>query len=61
MILPCVDGNTAFPEVKQALREPDGLLCFGGDLSCQRLIAAYQQGIFPWYSTGEPILWWTPS
>jgi leucyl/phenylalanyl-tRNA--protein transferase len=61
MILPCVDGNIAFPDVKHALKEPDGLLCFGGDLSIHRLISAYQQGIFPWYSSDEPILWWSPS
>jgi len=39
---------------------PDGLLCMGGDLSPERLILAYQYGIFPWYSDYEPILWWTP-
>jgi len=44
-----------------ALAEPDGLLAIGGDLSAPRLIAAYQQGIFPWYSEGEPILWWSPA
>jgi len=43
------------------LAEPDGLLAIGGDLSAPRLIAAYQQGIFPWYSEGEPILWWSPA
>ena len=42
------------------LAEPDGLLAIGGDLSVPRLVAAYQQGIFPWYSEGEPILWWSP-
>jgi leucyl/phenylalanyl-tRNA--protein transferase len=41
--------------------EPDGLLAVGGDLSVPRLLAAYQQGIFPWYSEGEPILWWSPA
>ena len=41
--------------------EPDGLLAVGGDLSPARLLAAYSQGIFPWYSTGEPILWWSPA
>lgn len=49
-----------FPDVELALREPDGLLAVGGDLSSERLIAAYQQGIFPWYSEGQPILWWSP-
>ena len=41
--------------------EPDGLLAIGGDLSAPRLITAYRQGIFPWYSEGEPILWWSPA
>lgn len=61
MILPCVDGDTPFPDPNRALAEPDGLLCFGGDLSDNRLLSAYHQGIFPWYSTGEPILWWSPA
>lgn len=51
----------AFPPVERALREPDGLLATGGDLSPARLLAAYRRGIFPWYSDGEPILWWSPS
>ena len=50
----------AFPPVEQALAEPDGLLCAGGDLSTARLLEAYRRGIFPWYSTGQPILWWSP-
>jgi leucyl/phenylalanyl-tRNA--protein transferase len=54
------DSPDAFPSVKLALREPDGLLAAGGDLSPQRLIAAYRRGIFPWYSHGQPILWWCP-
>lgn len=49
-----------FPPVTKALREPDGLLAVGGDLSAQRLIAAYRQGIFPWFNPGQPILWWSP-
>ncbi len=49
-----------FPDVALALREPDGLLAVGGDLSPARIIAAYRQGIFPWYSEGQPILWWSP-
>lgn len=52
--------NIAFPDVGYALEEPNGLLAFGGDLSTQRLINAYRHGIFPWYSEGEPILWWSP-
>lgn len=50
----------AFPDPSRALRHPNGLLAAGGDLSPERLIAAYQRGIFPWYSAGEPILWWSP-
>lgn len=50
-----------FPPVERALRDPDGLLAAGGDLSCERLLAAYRRGIFPWYSDGEPILWWSPA
>ena len=49
-----------FPPVEQALRDPDGLLAAGGDLSPERLVAAYRRGIFPWYSEGQPILWWSP-
>lgn len=47
-----------FPELRCAAS--DGLLCAGGDLSVERLLCAYQSGIFPWYSEGEPILWWSP-
>lgn len=50
-----------FPDVEQAMEEPDGLLAVGGDLSPARLLAAYSQGIFPWYSDGQPILWWSPN
>lgn len=49
-----------FPSVNTALTEPDGLLAAGGDLSVERLTNAYRHGIFPWYSPGEPILWWSP-
>jgi leucyl/phenylalanyl-tRNA---protein transferase len=54
------DSPEAFPPVDRALREPDGLLAAGGDLSPSRLLAAYRRGIFPWYSRGQPILWWCP-
>jgi len=47
-----------FPPVESAT--PDGLLAVGGDLSSERLLAAYQHGIFPWYNPGQPILWWSP-
>jgi leucyl/phenylalanyl-tRNA--protein transferase len=49
-----------FPAVEQALDEPSGLLAAGGDLRPERLLAAYRRGIFPWYSPGQPILWWCP-
>lgn len=55
------DIKTAFPDVNTALTEPNGLLAIGGDLSVERLLAAYRRGIFPWYSRGQPILWWTPN
>jgi leucyl/phenylalanyl-tRNA--protein transferase len=51
---------TLFPDPRKALAEPNGLLAFGGDLSPQRLVAAYTRGIFPWYSEGDPLLWWSP-
>jgi len=46
--------------LEQALREPPGLLAAGGDLSPARLLAAYERGVFPWYSAQQPILWWSP-
>lgn len=49
-----------FPPVELALDDPDGLLAVGGDLSIERLLVAYQHGIFPWYSHNQPILWWSP-
>jgi leucyl/phenylalanyl-tRNA--protein transferase len=54
------DPPHVFPPVDHALREPDGLLAAGGDLSPERLLAAYQRGIFPWYEEGQPLLWWSP-
>jgi leucyl/phenylalanyl-tRNA--protein transferase len=54
------DPPDAFPPVSEALRDPDGLLCAGGDLSTARLLEAYRRGIFPWFSAGQPILWWSP-
>ncbi len=53
-------NTTLFPPVEKALADPNGLLAFGGDLSPGRLLAAYRDGIFPWYSPGDPILWWSP-
>jgi len=55
-----LDKQTPFPPLQQALTEPNGLIAIGGDLSAQRLLAAYRQGIFPWFSPGEPVLWWSP-
>jgi len=54
------DPNAPFPPVRRALREPDGLLAAGGDLSPIRLLNAYRHGIFPWFGEGQPILWWSP-
>jgi leucyl/phenylalanyl-tRNA--protein transferase len=50
----------AFPDVDYAMIQPNGLLAVGGDLSPERLLHAYRQGIFPWFSEGQPILWWAP-
>lgn len=49
-----------FPPLETALREPNGLLAAGGDLSPERLLAAYRHGCFPWYQDGQPLLWWSP-
>jgi leucyl/phenylalanyl-tRNA---protein transferase len=54
------DDDEWFPPLEQALDEPEGLLAAGGDLSPARLLAAYRSGIFPWYSAGQPVLWWAP-
>ncbi len=50
----------AFPDVEFALTQPNGLLAVGGDLGVERLLSAYRRGIFPWFSEGQPILWWAP-
>ncbi|MBU1438298.1 MAG: leucyl/phenylalanyl-tRNA--protein transferase [Gammaproteobacteria bacterium] len=50
-----------FPSLSSALRKPDGLLAMGGDLSVERLHQAYRTGVFPWFSEGDPLLWWSPS
>jgi leucyl/phenylalanyl-tRNA---protein transferase len=54
------DSPEWFPPPEQALEDPPGLLAAGGDLSPERLLAAYRRGIFPWYSPGQPVLWWSP-
>lgn len=64
MSLPWLDprnDDQPFPAPGRALAEPDGLLAAGGNLSPRRLLHAYRQGIFPWYSSGQPILWWSPN
>lgn len=53
-------SDEPFPDVALALREPDGLLAAGGDLTVERLLRAYRNGIFPWYGWEDPILWWSP-
>ncbi|GGF55701.1 leucyl/phenylalanyl-tRNA--protein transferase [Alteromonas lipolytica] len=59
--LPYLEPDTPFPPAEHALDEPNGLLAYGADLSPGRLLSAYSQGIFPWFSEGEPLLWWSPS
>ena len=60
-LIPWIPEDTLdFPDVTEALDDPNGLLCAGGDLSPERLKLAYSRGIFPWFSDGEPILWWSP-
>ena len=54
------DAPDWFPDPESALDEPPGLLAAGGDLTPTRLLAAYRRGIFPWYSPGQPVLWWSP-
>ncbi|QNH12916.1 leucyl/phenylalanyl-tRNA--protein transferase [Xanthomonas sp. SI] len=54
------DPAAPFPPAASALREPEGLLAIGGDLTATRLLNAYAHGIFPWYSDGDPIMWWSP-
>jgi len=59
-MIPWLDVNTPFPDVSEALTtDAPGLLAAGADLSPRRLLAAYQRGIFPWFSEGQPILWWS--
>jgi leucyl/phenylalanyl-tRNA--protein transferase len=53
--------DAPFPHPDLAESEPNGLLAVGGDLSVPRLVNAYRRGIFPWFSTGQPILWWSPN
>lgn len=59
--IPWLTSNSSnFPALSTALKEPNGLLAFGDDLSPQLIIQAYQRGIFPWFSDGDPVMWWSP-
>ncbi|MGL4230551.1 MAG: leucyl/phenylalanyl-tRNA--protein transferase [Casimicrobium sp.] len=55
-----LNQNDPFPPVDHALDDPNGLLCAGLELTGARVLAAYERGIFPWYSEGQPVLWWSP-
>ena len=59
-MIPWLTRRQPFPPVERALQEPNGLLAAGDDLSCARLVDAYRRGIFPWFSEGQPVLWWSP-
>jgi leucyl/phenylalanyl-tRNA--protein transferase len=59
-VIPWLKANTPFPPIDTALADPNGLLAAGGDISDERLLAAYRRGIFPWYGEGQPVLWWSP-
>jgi len=59
-VLAWLERGDPFPSVERALKNPNGLLAAGGDLSLERLLEAYRRGIFPWYSSGQPPLWWSP-
>lgn len=59
-MIPWLEPDDPFPPLASALKHPNGLLAAGADLSAERLLSAYRQGIFPWYSDGEPVLWWSP-
>lgn len=59
-MIPWLGPGDPFPPVERALEEPNGLLAAGADLSEPRLLKAYASGIFPWYSAGQPVLWWSP-
>jgi len=59
-MIPWLGAHDPFPPVERALAEPNGLLAAGADLAVPRLVEAYRSGIFPWYSNGQPVLWWSP-
>jgi leucyl/phenylalanyl-tRNA--protein transferase len=56
-----LDDDCEFPPLSMALKDPNGLIAIGGDLSAIRLLEAYRQGIFPWFNEDEPVMWWSPS
>lgn len=59
-MIPWLEHDDPFPPLESALKQPNGLLAAGADLTPGRLLAAYRLGIFPWYAPGEPLLWWSP-
>ncbi len=59
-LVTALEADQPFPSVASALQDPNGLIAIGGDLSPARLLQAYRQGIFPWFSAGDPLLWWSP-
>jgi leucyl/phenylalanyl-tRNA---protein transferase len=59
-VIPFLNRHDPFPPVDHALRDPNGLLAAGADLSPERLLDAYAQGIFPWFGDEDPVLWWSP-
>lgn len=59
--IPWLEEDLDFPDISTALKDPDGLLAAGGDLTIPRLITAYKQGIFPWFNDDQPIMWWSPN
>jgi leucyl/phenylalanyl-tRNA---protein transferase len=59
-VLAWLEAKDPFPPVERALKDPNGLLAAGGELSVERLLEAYRRGVFPWYSGAEPVLWWSP-
>jgi leucyl/phenylalanyl-tRNA--protein transferase len=59
-MIPWLDAKAPFPPLESALGEPNGLLAAGADLTPTRLVDAYRRGIYPWYSAGQPLLWWSP-
>ncbi len=59
-MIPWLERDAPFPPIQSALKHPNGLLAAGGDLSPERLLEGYRRGIFPWFSEGDPIFWWSP-